>query len=451
MSLAESPCAKRARVQQLQLLLQENRRELAQCRQRVARWAAKRGNLGLTSAGQKAVLACYCLSNYNSAIATKLAQQLSDLERSSPQFPSEPLVQSLFRETNLGELLRLHSDDDDWTKARNVAVRFVAEVKTVDYVHSQNSLHGVAPTSAEVKCFWKMLAFQRGPEACDGREILYLNVDETSVPYTARPAIGCVINRKQYKGSGLPAVPHAKIQPAGRRGTFTYCAVIASNTGIQPALPHFLVSNGTRLSSKVVKAFKCLPKTQLQVLRRKSAWVTSDLMIAILQEVAKALEPFLHQFRPVLLLDGAPAHVSEAVMRAARKLNISLVYIPCGATSLCQPLDVYAFSSFKQYLRQKYHEHRQTATDGLPSTLAWLWQLGQAPRQFFCSKSWAKCFRGVGASGKASDLHSVLASFMEHPTCLPASSKPTSEDVRLIWPQNRRMKYAYACLYDGED
>ncbi|CAK9101473.1 unnamed protein product, partial [Durusdinium trenchii] len=118
-----------------------------------------------------------------------------------------------------------------------------------------------------VKCFWKMLAFQRGPEACDGREILYLNVDETSVPYTARPAIGCVINRKQYKGSGLPAVPHAKIQPAGR------------------------------LSSKVVKAFKCLPKTQLQVLRRKSAWVTSDLMIAILQEVAKELEPFLHQFR----------------------------------------------------------------------------------------------------------------------------------------------------------
>ncbi|CAK9035111.1 unnamed protein product, partial [Durusdinium trenchii] len=404
MSLAESPCAKRARVQQLQLLLQENRRELAQCRQHVARWAAKRGNLGLTSAGQKAVLACYCLSNYNSAIATKLAQQLK---------------------TNLGELLRLHSDDDDWTKARNVAVRFVAEVKTVDYVHSQNSLHGVAPTSAEVfahfaqtrsgglpevltsrdyikkwaagwrkrfgirraalpmaipadapslrakvKCFWKMLAFQRGPEACDGREILYLNVDETSVPYTARPAIGCVINRKQYKGSGLPAVPHAKIQPAGRRGTFTYCAVIASNTGIQPALPHFLVSNGTRLSSKVVKAFKCLPKTQLQVLRRKSAWVTSDLMIAILQEVAKALEPFLHQFRPVLLLDGAPAHVSEAVMRAARKLNISLVYIPCGATSLRQPLDVYAFSSFKQYLRQKYHEHRQTATDGLPSTLA---------------------------------------------------------------------------------
>ena len=75
MSLAESPCAKGARVQQLQLLLQENRRELAQRRQHVARWAAKRGNLGLTSAGQKAVLACYCLSNYNSAIATKLAQQ----------------------------------------------------------------------------------------------------------------------------------------------------------------------------------------------------------------------------------------------------------------------------------------------------------------------------------------------------------------------------------------
>ncbi|CAK9014716.1 unnamed protein product [Durusdinium trenchii] len=307
MSLAESPCAKRARVQQLQLLLQENRRELAQCRQRVARWAAKRGNLGLTSAGQKAVLACYCLSNYNSAIATKLAQQLSDLERSSPQFPSEPLVQSLFRETNLGELLRLHSDDDDWTKARNVAVRFVAEVKTVDYVHSQNSLHGVAPTSAEVFAHFAQTRSGGLPEvlpsrdyikkwaagwrkrfgirraalpmaipadapslrakACDGREILYLNVDETSVPYTARPAIGCVINRKQYKGSGLPAVPHAKIQPAGR------------------------------LSSKVVKAFKCLPKTQLQVLRRKSAWVTSDLMIAILQEVAKALEPFLHQFR----------------------------------------------------------------------------------------------------------------------------------------------------------
>ena len=172
MSLAESPCAKRARVQQLQLLLQENRRELAQCRQRVARWAAKRGNLGLTSAGQKAVLACYCLSNYNSAIATKLAQQLSDLERSSPQFPSEPLVQSLFRETNLGELLRLHSDDDDWTKARNVAVRFVAEVKTVDYVHSQNSLHGVAPTSAEVFAHFAQTRSGGLPEVLPSRDYI---------------------------------------------------------------------------------------------------------------------------------------------------------------------------------------------------------------------------------------------------------------------------------------
>ena len=129
---------------------------------------------------------------------------------------------------------------------------------------------------------------------------------------------------------GLRSPSRAPCQnPACRQARYFYVlrCYCFKYTGIQPAVPHFLVSNGTRLSSKVVKAFKCLPKTQLQVLRRKSAWVTSDLMIAILQEVAKALEPFLHQFRPVLLLDGVPAHVSKAVMRAARKLNISLIYI----------------------------------------------------------------------------------------------------------------------------
>ena len=84
-----------------------------------------------------------------------------------------------------------------------------------------------------------------------------------------------------------------KIRKDRRRGAYTYCALICSDPSIQPFLPHFLISSQTRLPSSLLRAYNALPRTQLQIIRGKSSWVTADCMLVILQAVKKALMPFL--------------------------------------------------------------------------------------------------------------------------------------------------------------
>ena len=293
----------------------------------------------------------------------------------------------------------------------------------------------------QVRCFWKMLAYR-----AHGKKVLWLNLGETSVQFSTAPPVGCIVHKRHWPPS-VP--PHAKVRPAARRGCFTYCAVVCSNTAVQPHLPHFLVGTEATISKKLLKAYNALPKTKLQVLRRKTAWVTSAEMVLILRELARALKPHCGAEKcvPILCLDCAPCHLTREVMQAARRCKIELVYIPAASTRLLQPLDVYAFTAFKHCLRCSYQDLRRTAPDGTPEALPWLWALGEMPRHFFAARKWAKAFAGVGATGEAAQLHSTLAAFMQHPETLPVSAKPTAEEVQCLWPRKRSMPYAYACLF----
>ena len=44
-------------------------------------------------------------------------------------------------------------------------------------------------------------------------------------------------------------------------------------------------------------------------------------------------------------------------------------------------------------------------------------------------------------------LHTALQNFMDMSLHVPPSSKPSKEDLQSIWPERRRMAYAYAALF----
>lgn len=244
-----------------------------------------------------------------------------------------------------------------------------------------------------------------------------------------------------------PKGAHMKVQKARRRGAYTYCAVICNNPEVQALLPHFLVTAETRLPKKLHRAFKALPPTKLQLLRQKSSWVTAGSMVAIMTALKTALQPIVPAMKPILLLDCALPHLPKRVMSCARKLGIQLVFVPSCATSLAQPLDVFGFAGFKLYLRRKYVEQRTTALSGQPEDLAWLWQISQASRQYFASKTWAHAFEGVGCSRDVTVLHTALREFMGFPMHFPLPVKPTPAEMALVWPQRRRMGYAAKILF----
>ena len=183
------------------------------------------------------------------------------------------------------------------------------------------------------------------------------------------------------------------------------------------------------------------------LLRTKSTWITSETLIHIFKSLKDCLAPWIPEYKPLLLLDCAGAHLPKAVMRAARGCGIQLVYIPSCTTGLIQPLDCFSFSSFKMFLRHRYQKQREVEFDGQPQPLSWMWHLSQAPKLFFASRKWAPAFKGVGVADSA-HLHSHLSEFMQRPdaSSFPMPVKPTSAAFEIIWPRRRKMSYAYKLL-----
>lgn len=215
---------------------------------------------------------------------------------------------------------------------------------------------------------------------------------------------------------------------------------------MQAALPHFLLCSAARMPKQCCRAYASLPRTKLQLLRRKSAWVNAEALVFMLKSLRTSLAPWIPEYKPILLLDVAGAHLPKNVLTTARKLGIQLLFCPSSTTSLVQPLDVFGFGPFKLWLKRKYQEERQAETDGQPQLLAWLYHLSQAPQHFFAARKWQRSFHAIGA-GEVGQLHARLAEFMDFPASFPASVKPTAAEFSVVWPKRRKMSYAYASLF----
>lgn len=290
----------------------------------------------------------------------------------------------------------------------------------------------------QVKVFWKLLAYYAFTKFA-GKQILYLNLDETSIPYTMKPLPGCVSLQDRRR--------RMKVKKQDVRGALTYVSIICDSKDIQGHLPHYLIGSEAKITKKFLRAQQALPQTALRVLRRKSAWTTSADLVLILKELATVLKSW-PALQPVLLLDAAPSHLPKSVMQTAKRCKIQLLFIPAACTDKLQPLDLAAFSAFKGHLKRKQQVLRAGSVDGLIDPLAWVFDIMQCPRHFFAAKSWARSFESVGASNppRADRLHSELQRFFGDVIVMPDGSKPSAAELQSIWPERRRMAYAYRAL-----
>ncbi|CAJ1384733.1 unnamed protein product [Effrenium voratum] len=450
--------AARLAVQTLQAQLTANRNAAKALYRQQSRRHERAGRGGLGPAGQKTTLAVYLLSGHNIELATVMAQRLSSFKHAqTPGYPSAATVESLFLAAPMSEICQAHaSETPAWVTATQQAQAFLAENSTVQWVETMNVGHGVTPSSVDVflqcegallghqpdlgapskrtvnkwaarwrlrwgvrrktlqpegyiepeelrtkvRAFWHTLAHVSAKYS--HKQIVFLNLDETSVGFNMTPLAGCVAAACVQRGLRL----RAKVKKENLRGAMSYVALICDSAELQGKLPHYLIGSTVRLTKTIMKGIAALPATQLRILRRKSAWNTSEVMVAIIKDVSKTLQPVLDagNVQPVLLLDCAPAHLPLPVMQAASDCGIQLLFIPSSCTHIAQPLDIRAFAGFKMYLKKVHRELRAASAEGLISPLAWIWHLTQAPRQFFAAKKWKPSFEAVGAGGPT-DLH----------------------------------------------
>lgn len=106
---------------------------------------------------------------------------------------------------------------------------------------------------------------------------------------------------------------------------------------------------GPRIWSEVKAASM---KYQIECYGNHNAWFTGELIIKWLRHNFGSNQ-FLR--KPILLLlDEFTGHNTPEVLEMARQLNITIMTVPAGCTSKCQPADVAWNKPFKGYMRQQW-------------------------------------------------------------------------------------------------
>ena len=177
----------------------------------------------------------------------------------------------------------------------------------------------------------------------------------------------------------------------------------------------------------------------IRLWRRKSGWVTKEMMREILKELCATLGELTTTHQVVLLLDTASVHICPLFLRAASRKGIMVQYIPAKLTWLLQPLDAHVFARFKRYLLQEYRLSLQPGEAIGCDLTSRVQSIIKACRHVLQAHAWAYAFDANGFSTCAqSKVRQTILDELEWERVpeLPASL-PTVPEFMAIFPTRR--------------
>lgn len=157
---------------------------------------------------------------------------------------------------------------------------------------------------------------------------MVLNMDETAISKVEPPTTAVVA-----KNSGQAALIHTSIGSLGQTITTMPCISAAGDK-----LPLSVVLKG-----KTTKCLKRIQEGASTVLQQAKlyyspkGWVNTEIMLKWLHDV---IQPYTQSKPTVLILDSYSTHFTSEVQNAASSINLELIQVPPGSTSILQPLDV---------------------------------------------------------------------------------------------------------------
>lgn len=257
-------------------------------------------------------------------------------------------------------------------------------------------------------------------------------------------------------GEGVLASEHVALAARGgllsqrvtrgqTRSAVSLIALLCDDTGIQAKLPQYVLGNENVLPqsirSELVAEGVLLPNVEL--VRRKSAWVDDAILALIAGHWGRVLWPERGRYQPILLVDACPAHMGRRFLRALARWGIWVVFLPARLTWLLQPADTHCFASFKRALRTWYHEALVANNSGTVGVKEVLLHVNRAIRIIMQGTRWSSAFQG---NGFGSHQRGVRARILEHLkwTALQdiGSELPVLRQFESIFPRNRDMPLA---------
>ena len=263
------------------------------------------------------------------------------------------------------------------------------------------------------------------------RRLVWVNFDETSIPFAFRGIKGYVTRASNVDSAG----PNAHTEQLGTcadRGSYTLLGFISNYEDIQRRLPRILIGKKNRLSRRIMHGASERLLDGLHVWSRPSAWVNQDVMIEILRRLALCWQDIHREIYPILILDCAPQHISTHIVEYAYALGIGLVFVPKHLTFLLQPLDVMVFTVLKRELRAAWTEARTRAAGGEVDVETHLQLVAQCANSLLATRNWCRAFDLTGITNGRRNIAHSLQSLLDAEVLDTSADPPTAAELQFI-------------------
>jgi hypothetical protein len=250
----------------------------------------------------------------------------------------------------------------------------------------------------------------------------------------ARPGLvfeRCPKRRRQLLGQGRGPDPQT------RRAAATLIAFACDSEEIQKVLPQIFVVNEHILAQAEIADFATRCSSTVSVLRRKSSWVSTELMVDIVGKLAFSLQAVLTTHQVILHFDAYSAHLHVDVFKECARLGIFAHVVPASMTGWLQPLDVAVFSRYKGWVVREVERRRLSSTSGSLSRLGILDVYREGIAEVIQSQGWGRAFDLTGLRSQANLSKRLLSRLGLSSPPEISSSLPTYEDFQAIFPAGK--------------
>ena len=270
-----------------------------------------------------------------------------------------------------------------------------------------------------------------------GRRVVRINCDETSIPRLLLKAKGLV----GHGHSGTRVVLGGKDQ-VQRKGSFTHCCMICDDPNLQPDLPQYILGNEYMMRVQDLNRLRTECASNVRLIRGKSGWMDNAVFISVLRDVSRIVKGRYVDAQILMLLDCASVHLQIDVLRACRRLDICVCFVPRCCTWLMQPCDTHVFRRYKCALRRFW---RATVTRGCFGTAASLAVLRALCRTIVAvvnCTDWSSSFWRSGYHRSRRHVSSRIMAYVQ--TCPredPRGTPPMPVDIREVLPQRLTLPF----------
>jgi hypothetical protein len=274
-----------------------------------------------------------------------------------------------------------------------------------------------------------------------GKRILTVNLDETAIVYREKQGKGNVFLRKKPLWKACAAV-QGKAQSKACRIYLTHVALVCDDPAIQPLLPQVLLVNAATLPLSLVDEIASFLPPNVQIWRRKSAWVNHNVMCALISLLAESLSHLASTHQTILMMDAYPAHKHTTVFHSARAMSIWLLILPARLTWLMQVLDTHGFYRCKQFLRGLIAHELVQSPDGLISLQTWLRCICRTIRGVLQARNWGTAFAQNGFPYDHTTIRInilVRVGSPDTPIHIPAV-RPTAVQIKAVFPKRSKIQ-----------